>query len=105
MIDKKSRRVVIINNIDSDTIDQAIFILKSEKMASEIKNFDADISVEAQKIIDNYINQVERLKKVQEPFTAKSKKRSRAKKPSFFLPVTLTATFMLAVFFFMVYFG
>lgn len=105
MIDKKSRRVVIINNIQSDTIDQAIFILKSDKAASESKSFDADISVEAQKIIDNYINQVERLKKVQEPFSTKSKKRSKSKKPSFLLPVTLTATFMLVVFFFMVYFG
>ena len=105
MIDKKSRRVVIINNIQSDTIDQAIFILKSDKMASETKNFDADISVEAQKIIDNYINQVERLKKVQEPFTANSKKRSKSKKPSFFLPVTLTAIFMLAIFFLVVYFA
>ncbi|MBO4940704.1 MAG: hypothetical protein J6D15_00610 [Clostridia bacterium] len=105
MIDKKSRRVVIINNIESDTIDQAIFILKSDKASSEIKSFDADISVEAQKIIDNYINQVERLKKVQEPFSAKSKKRFKSKKPSFLLPVTLTATFMLAIFFLVVYFA
>ncbi len=105
MIDKKSRRVVIINNIESDTIDQAIFILKSEKASSETKSFDADISVEAQKIIDNYINQVERLKKVQEPLSKKQKKRSKSKKPSFLLPVTLTASFMLAVFFFIAYFG
>ena len=34
MTDKKSRRVVIINNIKSDTIDQAIFILKSDKNQS-----------------------------------------------------------------------
>ncbi|MBQ9757443.1 MAG: hypothetical protein IJW15_03385 [Clostridia bacterium] len=105
MIDKKSRRVVIINNIQSDTIDQAIFILKSDKATEPSKSLDRDISLEAQKIIDNYINQVERLKKVQEPFSTRERNRHKPKRPSFFLPVTLTAGFMLAVFFLMIYFG
>ncbi len=61
MTDKKSRRVVIINNIDSANIDQAIFILKSDS-ASPQKAVNASIAKEAQTIIDNYIRQVERIK-------------------------------------------
>lgn len=59
MTDKKSRRVIIINNIQSGTIDQAIFILKSDK--SDVLPAGADISIanEAQNIINNYIRQVE----------------------------------------------
>ncbi len=61
MTDKKSRRVVIINNINSDSIDQAIFILKSDSSAPS-KEVDSGIAKEAQSIIDNYIRQVERIK-------------------------------------------
>ncbi len=61
MTDKKSRRVVIINNINSDNIDQAIFILKSDP-AKPSKVVDSNIAKEAQSIIDNYIRQVERIK-------------------------------------------
>ena len=61
MTDKKSRRVVIINNINSDTIDQAIFILKSDKRDGILYKSDK-VVLEAQKIINNYIKQVERLK-------------------------------------------
>lgn len=59
MTDKKSRRVIIINNIQSGTIDQAIFILKSDK--SDVLPAGADVSIanEAQNIINNYIRQVE----------------------------------------------
>lgn len=62
MTDKKSRRVVIINNINSDTIDQAIFILKSDKRDCASYKNDNSVVAEAQKIINNYIRQVERLK-------------------------------------------
>ncbi len=61
MTDKKSRRVVIINNINSDSIDQAIFILKSDP-ATPSREVNSSIVKEAQSIIDNYIRQVERLK-------------------------------------------
>ncbi len=62
MTDRKSRRVVIINNINSDTIDQAIFILKSTKSDQRFRSDDNNVVIEAQKIINNYIKQVERLK-------------------------------------------
>lgn len=61
MTDKKSRRVVIINNIKSDTIDQAIFILKSAK-TDRGKNLEKSVAAEAQEIINNYIHQVDRIK-------------------------------------------
>ncbi len=61
MTDRKSRRVVIINNIDSASIDQAIFILKSDPAAPQ-KSVNSSIAKEAQAIIDNYVRQVERIK-------------------------------------------
>lgn len=61
MTDRKSRRVVIINNIDSANIDQAIFILKSDSDAPQ-KAINGTVAKEAQSIIDNYIRQVERIK-------------------------------------------
>lgn len=61
MTDKKSRRVVIINNIKSDTIDQAIFILKSN--AKECSGgISTTVAQEAQDIINNYMRQVEMIK-------------------------------------------
>ena len=61
MTDKKSRRVVIINNINSDTIDQAIFILKSDKRSDSVRA-ESNIVYEAQNIINNYIRRVEQMK-------------------------------------------
>ena len=67
MTDKKSRRVVIINNINSDSIDQAIFILKSDPSVPS-KAVNSSIAREAQSIIDNYIRQVERIKDGYPPY-------------------------------------
>ncbi len=61
MTDKKSRRVVIINNINSDSIDQAIFILKSDPHIPQT-TVNSSVAKEAQDIIDNYIRQVDRIK-------------------------------------------
>ena len=62
MTDKKSRRVVIINNIKSDTIDQAIFILKSDKNQITSPRVENSVAYEAQNIINNYIRRVEGFK-------------------------------------------
>ena len=82
MTDKKSRRVVIINNIDSDNIDQAIFILKSDPV-KPAKFVDSNIAKEAQSIIDNYIRQVERIK-VGYPSNISGKQR-KTKSPTLLL--------------------
>lgn len=59
MADKKGKKAVIISNIRSNSIEQAIFILKSD--ASEASNSPGSgIVAEAQEIIDNYIKKVER---------------------------------------------
>lgn len=56
LTDKRGKRAVIINNIHSDAIEQAIFILKSES----VKNRPGvGIIAEAQGIIDNYIKMTE----------------------------------------------
>ncbi len=55
MTARSSKRVVIINNIKSDKIEQAIFILKG----SSVQKVDRFIVREAQGIIDNYIKNIE----------------------------------------------
>lgn len=60
MTDKKSRRVMIFNNIKSDTIDQAIFILKSTPASGRTN--DATAAGEAQEIINSYVRQVESIR-------------------------------------------
>lgn len=96
MIDKKSRRVVIINNIESDTIDQAIFILKSDKNGNSKTFNEKNVAAEAQNIINNYIKQVERLKGLH---GSDSSKKHRSPFFSHLFTMALTAAFMLAVFF------
>ncbi len=97
MLDKKSRRVVIINNIQSDTIDQAIFILKNQKAARCTP--ENNIVHEAQAIIDQYIRQVERLKTIH----GQAKTNRRDRKPSVLMTAMATAAFMLTVFFIITY--
>ncbi len=93
MTDKKSRRVVIINNIDSENIDQAIFILKSDPMKPS-KLIDAGIAKEAQNIIDNYIRQVERIK---DEYPSGISTRQRKTKSPTLLILTLAALGLLCL--------
>lgn len=90
MTDKKSKRVVIINNIKSDTIDQAIFILKDEVKTKGMSFTEINASVEAQEIINSYIRQVERLK------TKPVRKQKKAKPPTLIF-LLLAATSVLCV--------
>ena len=59
MTEKKGKRAVIISNIKSNSIEQAIFILKSPAYDA---SFDAGsgIVAEAQEIINSYINTIEK---------------------------------------------
>ena len=79
MTDSRARRVVIINNINSDTIDQAIFILKSDKKdrGGNQTCVGGDIVREAQNIINSYVRQVERLKGTSESRVRNRKKTKR----------------------------
>ena len=54
MTAKSSRRVVIINNIKSDSIEQAIFILRGKTNTKP----DSSVLREAQEIIDNYVHKI-----------------------------------------------
>lgn len=101
MIDRKSRRVVIINNIQSDTIDQAIFILKSNKNSYGKAFSEENIVSEAQDIINSYIRQVEHFKEFHRD--SPSSKKQKNSFLSHMLTVALTAVFMLAVFFIAAY--
>lgn len=96
MLDKKSRRVVIINNIQSDTIDQAIFILKNQKSQNHTKQ--SNIVQEAQTIIDQYIRQVNRLKPIHGQNKTEKKGRKRNSASSVLMTILATAAFILTVF-------
>ncbi len=90
MTEKKSRRVVIINNIDSENIDQAIFILKSSSQKEKAsRSVESNIAAEAQQIIDNYIRQVDRIKESDPSTKAKPEKSSQSKKLLFFAFITV----------------
>lgn len=72
MTEKKGKRAVIINDIKSNMIEQAIFILRTEDTAARIDN-GSGIVAEAQEIINNYIKRVERAN----PLKSRLKKRRR----------------------------
>ena len=74
MTAKRSRRVVIINNIKSDKIEQAIFILRG----GINQNPDRKIIKEAQDIIDDYIRRMGGQALPPPQFNTKKGKRHRA---------------------------
>ena len=59
MTKQKGKRAVIISNIKSETIEQAIFILKPP--TAEQESASSPIVAEAQQIINSYIQTMERL--------------------------------------------
>lgn len=73
MIARNAKRVVIINNIKSDKIEQAIFILKG----SSSQKVDRFIVREAQEIIDKYIKRVEAKEEPVSGFPAPRRRRLR----------------------------
>lgn len=93
MTAKSSRRVVIINNIKSEKIEQAIFILRG----SNIQRPDRGVIKEAQDIIDEYIKRVEGDKINPPPVIGNYKsKRNRFKAG---LITIMTSAFLLGVIF------
>ncbi len=62
MRDRKSKKVVIINDIYSDTIEQAIFILRNNGNAVSIGTGTTPIVKEAQRVINSYIETIEKTK-------------------------------------------
>ncbi len=86
MTEKTPRKAVIINNIDSDTIDQAIFILKSDSPSKSLPSLsEKSIAAEAQLIIDSYIRQVNRIKDDYPQGLKMPQKKSRLKGTALFM--------------------
>jgi hypothetical protein len=50
-----TRKIVVLNNLKSQRIEQAIFILRDEKDYSE-----ADAVIEAERIVDSYLENMRR---------------------------------------------
>ena len=71
MKDKQSKKVVIINDIKSDAIEQAILILRSSGSSPESVPPGYHIVTEAQNIINSYIQTME---KTQAGLTRREKK-------------------------------
>ena len=63
-----TRKIVVLNNLKSQRIEQAIFILRDEKSFSE-----ADAVIEAEKIVDSYLENMRR------PLLEKPKKDNKNK--------------------------
>lgn len=60
MAERRGKRAVIISNIKSESIEQAIFILRTPSAEPTAAAVGRGIVEEAQEIINNYINTVER---------------------------------------------
>ena len=65
-----TRKIVVLNNLKSQRIEQAIFILRDEKDYSE-----ADAVIEAERIVDSYLENMRR------PLLEKSTKKDNKNKP------------------------
>lgn len=63
MLKNNSKRVYIVNNIKSDYIEQAIFILKNDDENTNVINIanGSDIAFEAQNIINSYAEEIKRI--------------------------------------------
>ena len=84
MTEKKGKRAVIISNIKSGSIEQAIFILKSPVYDACT---DRGIVAEAQEIINSYINAVEKVNP--------ARKKKSVNKILFTAGIALTAILIL----------
>ena len=91
MKDKKTKKVVIINDINSDTIEQAILILKNNGIATAT-TAGQHIVREAGNVINSYIKTIEK----------GNNKLKKSHKKSFALAIVLTlaaiTTFGLSVY-------
>ena len=69
-----TRKIVVLNNLKSQRIEQAIFILRDENDYSE-----ADAVIEAEKIVDSYLENMRR------PLLEKNTKKDNKNKLLFYL--------------------
>lgn len=76
MTEKRAKRVMVFDNVKSDTIERAIFILKSDKQGAISAKKENSAAYEAQRIIDDYVRRVEKIK-IKNPRTAKKRTASR----------------------------
>lgn len=84
-----TRKIVVLNNLKSQRIEQAIFILRDEKNYNE-----ADAVIEAEKIVDSYLENMRR------PLLEKSTKKDNKNKLIWLLGSTVVM--VSALLFFMI---
>lgn len=98
---KSSKRVVIINNLNSANIEQAIFILKGSEKNEEVNS---KLIIEAQQIIDNYIKRMENprhehLYKLEKRTEMPKKKVFKGRAKNLIIAVLSAAAFIGAIYF------
>lgn len=94
MTAKSSRRVVIINNIKSDKIEQAIFILRG----SNLQKPDRSIIKEAQDIIDDYVRKLGGEKVLPPPPEFSSGRSKRRRMGAGLITIMISAIILSLVF-------
>ncbi len=87
MTEHNGKRAVIISNIKSSSIEQAIFILRTPPFDSGSNGAPVGIVAEAQEIINNYINKME-----------KNKPANRRRRKAFRIAAVVLAALCISVF-------
>ena len=87
MTEHNGKRAVIISNIKSSSIEQAIFILRTPPFDGGSDGAPGGIVAEAQEIINNYINKME-----------KNKPANRRKRRALRIAAVVLAAFCISVF-------
>ena len=90
MLTKNSRRVIIIDKVKSDMIEQAIFILKGSE--SDDALVECGIVAEAQVIIENYIRKMNKIR------AGERAARLRAEKKKPFIPYLIITSAAMVLF-------
>ena len=94
MIKNDTKKVYIVNNLKSDNIEQVIFILRENAGTKKNSLNSSDIALEAERIINNYANEV---KRASNTYSKKATKRKAKNKFSAAVGFILAAAGILLI--------
>lgn len=103
MSDKNFKNIVVLKNLPSNLVDEAIVILKSKKTAKKLELIENSILKknkshidrsnyiikEAENVVSNYINKIEKNRSIQKSNNNIETKYRKVKSYSFFISVLL----------------
>ena len=94
MIKNDTKKVYIVNNLKSDCIEQVIFILRENNAVKRDLRNNSDIALEAERIINNYANEV---RNASNTYSKRGVKRKSKKKFSAAVGFILAAVGILLI--------